>query len=115
MAIRQFTRVELARVHDGVRIKYGLESPEDLLSRDLLDQMWTAGLGDYGLGWRVDSVGGHRRLHHDGSTSGFRNYVIRYPDDRLTVLVLTNRRGPDVMPLAERVATLFLAAPGQSS
>jgi len=80
---------------------------DDLLPRDLLDQMWTAGLGDYGLGWRVDSVGGHRRLHHDGSTSGFRNYVIRYPDDHLTVLVLTNRRGPDVMPLAERVAALY--------
>jgi CubicO group peptidase (beta-lactamase class C family)/N-acyl-D-aspartate/D-glutamate deacylase len=83
---------------------------EALLSRDLLNQMWTAGLGEYGLGWRVDAVDGHRRLHHDGSTSGFRNYVIRYPDDHVTVLVLTNRRGPDVRPLAERVAGLYLSA-----
>ncbi|MGE0622059.1 MAG: serine hydrolase domain-containing protein [Pseudomonadales bacterium] len=81
---------------------------DSLLPADLLERMWTAGLGDYGLGWRVDSVAGRRRLHHDGSTSGFRNYVIRYPDDRLTVLVLTNRRGPDVMPLAESVAELYL-------
>ena len=35
-------------------------------------------------------------------------YVMRFPDDRLTVLVLTNRRGPDAMPLAEAVANLFL-------
>jgi CubicO group peptidase (beta-lactamase class C family) len=81
---------------------------EALLPRALLDQMWTAGLGEYGFGWRVDSVDGHRRLHHDGSTSGFRNYVIRYPDDRMTVLVLTNRRGPDVKPLAEQVAAIYL-------
>lgn len=81
---------------------------EDLLSAELLKEMWTAGLGDYGLGWRVDVVDGHRRLHHDGSTSGFRNYVIRYPDDRMTVLVLTNRRGPAVKTLAEQVAEMYL-------
>lgn len=81
---------------------------EKLLPQSALQQMWTAGLGDYGFGWRVDTVDGHRRLHHDGSTSGFRNYIIRYPDDRMTVLVLTNRRGPDAMPLAEAVAATYL-------
>ena len=79
-----------------------------ILPSDVLSQMWTAGLGQYGLGWRVDSLGGHRRLHHDGSTSGFRNYVIRYPDQHLTVLVLSNRRGPSVKPLVEAVADLYL-------
>ncbi|MDZ7769135.1 MAG: serine hydrolase domain-containing protein [Woeseiaceae bacterium] len=81
---------------------------ESVLQRETLEQMWTGNFGDYGLGWRVDEAGGHRRLHHDGSTSGFRNYVIRYPDERMTVLVLTNRRGPDVMPLAEAVAEVYL-------
>lgn len=81
---------------------------ETLLSSESLAQMWTGNFGDYGFGWRVDTRNGHRRLHHDGSTSGFRNYVIRYPDEKMTVLVLTNRRGPDVMPLAEAVAELYL-------
>lgn len=81
---------------------------ERILSQESLRQMWTGNFGDYGLGWRVDRKNGHRRLHHDGSTSGFRNYVIRYPDHRMTVLVLTNRRGPDVKPLAEAVAELYL-------
>ncbi len=81
---------------------------ERILSQKSLRQMWTGNFGDYGFGWRVDRKNGHRRLHHDGSTSGFRNYVIRYPDHRMTVLVLTNRRGPDVKPLAEAVAELYL-------
>ena len=81
---------------------------DKLLTPTSLEEMWTAGHGDYGYGWRVDNAGGHRRMHHDGSTSGFRNYVIRFPDDHLTVLVLTNRRGPDAMPLADAVAQLFL-------
>jgi len=82
---------------------------EELLSSESLEAMWTGNFGNYGLGWRVDRKDGRKRLHHDGSTSGFRNYVIRYPDERLTVLVLTNRRGPDVMPLAEKVAELYLS------
>ncbi len=81
---------------------------EKLLSYETLTEMWTGNFGDYGLGWRVDVKEGHRRLHHDGSTSGFRNYIIRYPDEKMTVLVLTNRRGPDVMPLAESIAEIFL-------
>lgn len=81
---------------------------DKVLPQALLEEMWTGNFGDYGLGWRVDMKDGHRRLHHDGSTSGFRNYVIRYPDERMTVLVLTNRRGPDAMPLAEAVAELYL-------
>ncbi|GAB3032639.1 serine hydrolase domain-containing protein [Bowmanella dokdonensis] len=81
---------------------------ERLLSRTSLASMWTGNFGDYGFGWRVDTHKGHRRLHHDGSTSGFRNYVLRYPQQQTTVLVLTNRRGPDVMPLAEQVAGLYL-------
>jgi hypothetical protein len=32
----------------------------------------------------------------------------RFPEDRLTVIVLTNRAEPDVQPLAEKVADLFL-------
>lgn len=87
---------------------------DKLLPEALLEEMWTPGLGDYGLGWRVDTVNGRRRLHHDGSTSGFRNYVLRYPDDHMTVLVLTNRRGPDAMPLAESVAEIALERWGQS-
>jgi CubicO group peptidase (beta-lactamase class C family) len=81
---------------------------DKLLPQSVLDQMWTANLADYGFGWRVDTVDGHRRLHHDGSTSGFRNYIIRYPEDRMTVLVLSNRRAPDAMPLAEAVAAIYL-------
>ena len=79
-----------------------------LLPEEALSMMWTGNFGDYGFGWRVDTKDGRRRLHHDGSTSGFRNYVIRYPDENMTVLVLTNRRGPDVMPLAESVAEIYL-------
>lgn len=80
----------------------------ELLSGEMWRKAWTPGLENYGFGWRIDQYKGHNRQHHSGSTSGFRNFMQRFPDDRLTVIVLTNRANPDVAPLAEQVADLYL-------
>lgn len=80
----------------------------ELIHANLLRQAWTPGPGDYGFGWWIDRYRGRRRVHHYGSTSGFRNFLQRFPDDGLTVVVLTNRAEPDVRPLGEKVADLFL-------
>jgi hypothetical protein len=47
-------------------------------------------------------------MYHYGSTSGFRNFIQRFPDLKLTVITLTNRRDPEVDPLAEALAELYL-------
>ena len=79
-----------------------------LLSADLRKASLTPGLANYGFGFRIDEYRGHKRIHHSGSTSGFRNFMQQFPDERLTVIVLTNRAEPDVAPLAEQIADLFL-------
>jgi CubicO group peptidase (beta-lactamase class C family) len=68
----------------------------------------TPGLDNYGFGFRIDEYEGHKRIHHSGSTSGFRNFMQRFPEERLTVIVLTNRADPDVAPIAEQIARLYL-------
>jgi CubicO group peptidase (beta-lactamase class C family) len=83
-------------------------SSGDLIRADLLQQAWTPGLADYGFGWRIDRYRDRRRIHHSGGTSGFKNFFQRFPDDDLSVVVLTNRAEPNVQPLAEQVADLFL-------
>jgi CubicO group peptidase (beta-lactamase class C family) len=80
----------------------------DLLSQDTLESMWTPSLGGYGFGWRIDTLEGHRRLHHEGFSCGFQNHVMRFPERQATVLVLSNRREPPVQPIAEAVARLYL-------
>jgi len=62
----------------------------------------------YGVGWRVDEYWGRRRIHHTGSTSGFRTVIKRFPDDQFTVVVLTNRRDPSVWDLSDRLVDLYL-------
>ncbi|MGH7634546.1 MAG: serine hydrolase domain-containing protein, partial [Gemmatimonadaceae bacterium] len=62
----------------------------------------------YGFGWFIDSDGGRRRLYHHGETSGFTNFILRYPEQRLTVIVLTNRNGGEPWTIGQKVADLFL-------
>lgn len=87
---------------------------EKLVKKETLNAAFTPGtLNDgkvlnYGFGWRLDEFNGHRRVTHTGSTSGFRNVIQRYVDDKLTVIILTNRAEPEVSPLADKLAERFL-------
>lgn len=67
-----------------------------ILSPSSWREMWTpVRLADgsswpYGLGWDVDEQRGHSTLEHGGAWQGFKAYVARYVDQRLTVIVLAN-------------------------
>jgi CubicO group peptidase (beta-lactamase class C family) len=63
----------------------------------------------YGFGWFLDPYEGHKRMAHDGETVGFRTTIQRFPDDKLTVIVLANRGDVDPGRLALKVADLYLA------
>lgn len=64
----------------------------------------------YGFGWFLDPYKGHRRTWHYGETCGFLTAIQRFPDDRLTVIILSNRIDTDPTPLALRIADMCLAA-----
>lgn len=79
-----------------------------LLSFQMQSYAFTPQLAHYGCGWRIDRYKGHRRIHHTGSTMGFRNVIQRFPDDHFTVIILTNRKAPGVAPLAEKLVDWYL-------
>jgi len=69
-----------------------------LLTQSSLDRMWTVYRLDdgrpnwagYGFAWFIDQQNGHRVLSHGGAWQGFTCQISRYPDDSLSVVVLTN-------------------------
>jgi len=65
---------------------------------------------DYGLGWAVTAKGGRDMIRHGGSQSGFRTEYLRFPKERVTVIVLANADEAKPAVFAERVAELFLPA-----
>ena len=62
----------------------------------------------YGFGWFLNPYKGHKRMWHYGDTSGFQTAIQRFPDEKLTVIVLANRTDLDIPGLALRVAELYL-------
>jgi CubicO group peptidase (beta-lactamase class C family) len=64
----------------------------------------------YGFGWFLDPYKGHKRMSHDGGTIGFRTTIQRFPDDKLTVIVLANRTDINPEELALKVADAYLVS-----
>jgi len=62
----------------------------------------------YGFGWFVDRDAHGLRLWHNGETRGFTNGIVVYPEQRLMVVLLTNRLGGTPWDIAQRIAELYL-------
>ena len=97
-------------VADLARWLAELDSPQ-VLPAGLVAQALTASnpvhdeadVSHYGLGWRL-----HPGLAwHSGESIGFRNVLIRFPDQRLSIVLLSNRNHPEPYPLARRIAALW--------
>jgi CubicO group peptidase (beta-lactamase class C family) len=63
----------------------------------------------YGFGWLLDPYEGHPRMWHTGSTTGFRTVIERFPSDRLTIIILSNRTDLEPAALSEKIAKQLLA------
>lgn len=63
-----------------------------------------------GCGWFVDVQNGRRRLRHHGETIGFTNAIAIYPDDKVAMVVLTNRTDAAPWKIIDQIAAEVFAA-----
>jgi CubicO group peptidase (beta-lactamase class C family) len=83
---------------------------EDVLSADELDELWDPN-GSYALGWNVDTAAsGERLVGKSGAQAGAKSYWLIYPDDDITITVLSNRwgGGHSASTVAEQIGELML-------
>lgn len=90
---------------------------DKLVSRPLLDQAFgKVTLSDgtqqpYGFGWMVSQVQGLASVEHGGFINGFQSFVLRIPEQRLFVTVLTNAEFLTPDDLAVELAALVAGRP----
>ena len=65
----------------------------------------------YGYGWRLHASAHGPLQWHSGESIGFRNVILRWPERRLTVVVLSNRNAPEPYGLATEIASELLLRP----
>jgi CubicO group peptidase (beta-lactamase class C family) len=63
----------------------------------------------YGFGWFLNPYHNHKRTWHYGETVGFRTVIERFPDDKLSIIVLCNRADLNPEQLSLKVADLYLS------
>lgn len=63
-----------------------------------------ADVDSYGYGWRIHGD----VLWHSGESIGFRNVIVRWPKQRVTVILLSNRNDPEPYGTALEVARPYL-------
>jgi CubicO group peptidase (beta-lactamase class C family) len=85
-----------------------------ILSAASKQEMWTpmklndGSLHHYGFAWGLTPLEGHRRISHTGETSGFNASFARFPDDKLSVIVLCNSgKGTPADVLGDKIAPLY--------
>jgi CubicO group peptidase (beta-lactamase class C family) len=65
----------------------------------------------YGMGWGLWGYRGRRAIGHAGGVPGYTAFHGRFPDDDLSIIVLSNWRLFDSAGLAEPIAALLLDLP----
>lgn len=83
-----------------------------LLPPELTAQMYTPGAANFGYGWKIELRNGRRAIHHPGYMSGAATFFVRYPDDGLTIIVLSNNEYANVIGIADELARIWFASSG---
>ncbi|HTE23080.1 serine hydrolase domain-containing protein, partial [Flavitalea sp.] len=92
-----------------------LEEPT-IGNREMIQKMSTKSIlvtGDstsYGMGQFIGSYRGLRTIEHGGSDAGFRTHLLRFPDQRLSIIVLGNVASLNANELAYKIADFYLGA-----
>jgi CubicO group peptidase (beta-lactamase class C family) len=84
---------------------------QKLVDARLQQLAWTPALLDdgtkthYGFGWFIERDPRGTRLYHRGDTTGFSHFIVKYPEQKTTLIILTNRQG-GADDIAAKILTL---------
>ena len=84
---------------------------EKLVSQKSLDEIFTPSKWNYGYGWGIGNKFGHKAISHGGGIYGFSTDIARYPDDHVTVVVLSNIQAAPAGVVSGNLAAIVFGAP----
>ena len=65
----------------------------------------------YGYGWGIDSMYNRMYTAHSGGIHGFASYLIRFPQEEVTVILLDNASSPALGKIAKGLAAVVFNQP----
>jgi CubicO group peptidase (beta-lactamase class C family) len=89
---------------------------DKLLTQASREKIWTAArlsdgsTKDYGFGWHLANLHGHRAVFHGGAWQGFKTFIVRFLDTKLTIIFLANSWETKDFKLARALTATFYPA-----
>lgn len=84
---------------------------EKILSRKSLEEMFTPFKNDYGFGFGITEYLGHKEIYHGGGIFGFATQFSRFPDDKITIIVLSNNQRTEAGKITNSLAAIIFGKP----
>jgi hypothetical protein len=53
-------------------------------------EVFAPGVEGYGYGWIADDAFGRKRLRHTGSLPGYTSQLIKFPEEKVTIIIFSN-------------------------
>lgn len=78
-----------------------------LLNKELMEKMFTPNLSSYASGWVVSEMLGRKCMHHFGDISGFFSDFLRFADEQVTIIFLSNMNVTPVTHLTQEMAKVI--------
>lgn len=79
-----------------------------LISEENYEAMFTPEKDHYAYGWMVRGENSRRRIFHGGGINGFLSFILRYPEEALCIVVLSNVTPSNPGKIAQDLAAIML-------
>src|SRR5262249_53753771 len=77
-----------------------------LISKESHARMYTPEKGSYAYGWMVGRLSGRKEIEHGDTINGCRSQILRYPDQKVCVVVLCNVYPCGTLKIAHDLAAI---------
>lgn len=83
-----------------------------LISKSEVDEIYTAGLEEYGYGWFVGkSFNNRKRVKHNGMLPGYLTDFMRFPDEKTTIIIFSNIDRARLNSIVREITSITLGMP----
>jgi CubicO group peptidase (beta-lactamase class C family) len=82
-----------------------------LLNAASLQKMTTPVKNNYGFGLEIETIKSHERISHGGGINGFNTFEAWYPQDKLSIVVLSNVNGNAPEEISNYLASVMYNEP----
>ncbi len=84
---------------------------DKLLSKKGMEEIFTPVKDNYGYGWEIRDKFGKVTHGHSGSLNGFSSYMLRFPTEKITIIVLSNNNEANATKVAHQLSSIVFEKP----